>query len=196
MQLSELIAEVYTITGRPDLVAETASAVRKATLKMHAIDFFYRDLQEIVVGFPTTDYKQQYDLGANLQDYRAIKYIRQWNATHIGTEKFLERVEPDVVLDSCGLEGTDIWYVAGNMLNMKCLATFSNVVIGYYKHPNITTNLYSSWIAVEQPFAIIEEAAVNIFQMIGHAEMKTTYERMSAANILLLRQNYLDPQAR
>lgn len=196
MQLSELIAEVYTITGRPDLVAETASAIRKATLKMHSLDFFYRDLQETVVGFSTAAYKQQYDLGVNLPDYRAIKYIRQWNATHVGSERFLERVEPDVLLDSYGAEGKDIWYVAGTMLNMKCYALLTNVVIGYYRHPNITTNLFSSWIAIEQPFAIIEEAAVNIFQMIGHSEMKATYERMSAGNMQLLRQNYLDAQAR
>ena len=45
MTLAELIAEAYTLTARPDLVAETASAIRKATLKMHSVDYFYRDLQ-------------------------------------------------------------------------------------------------------------------------------------------------------
>jgi hypothetical protein len=35
MTLAELISEVYTITGRPDRVAETASAIKSATLKAH-----------------------------------------------------------------------------------------------------------------------------------------------------------------
>jgi hypothetical protein len=58
MTLAELIAEVYTLTGRPDLVAETSAAVRKATLKMHSVDFFYRDLQEKIITFTTPAYKQ------------------------------------------------------------------------------------------------------------------------------------------
>lgn len=196
MTLAELIAEVYTITGRPDLVAETSSAVRKATLKMHTVDFFYRDLQETILAFSTAAYKQQLDLSANLTTYRAIKYVREWNQVATGKELFLEKVEPDAIIDEYRRECADIWYVAGHMLNIKCSKLLSYCTVGYYQRPDISTNLYNSWIAVEMPFAIIEEAAVNIFQMIGHGEMRQTYEQMSAANIIALRANYLDSQAR
>ena len=196
MTLAELIAEVYVLTGRPDKVAETAACVRKATLKMHSVDFFYRDLQEIVVSFTTPAYKQQYDLGANIPGYRAINYIREWNSVPLGSEIILSAIPPDAILNEYGTEATDVWYVAGNQLNSKSSKLLTNVVLSYYKHPNITTNLYSSWIATEQPYAIIEEAAANLFQMIGHAEMRQTYERLSIANMAMLRQNYLEMQAR
>ena len=196
MTLTELIAEVYTLTGRPDQVAETSVAIRKATLKMHSLDFFYRDLQEKIIQFPTTSYKQQYDLGVNLSSYRALKYVRQWNVVPTGKERYLESIEPDAIMDSYGKEATNIWYVAGSNLNIKCSELISNLVIGYYKHPDIATSTYSSWIAIEQPFAIIEEACAMIFQSIGHAEMARKFEALSAQNMALLRQNYLEAQAR
>lgn len=196
MTLTELVAVVYTLTGRPDLVAETSAAIRKATLKMHSVDYFYRDLQEKIITFPTPSYKQQYDLGVNLPSYRALKYVRQWNAMPVGTERYLTVIEPDSILDSYGKEATDIWYVAGSNLNIKCRDLVTNLVIGYYKHPDITTATFSSWIAIEQPFAIIEEACATVFQMIGHTEMARKFELLSSQNMALLRQNYLESQAR
>lgn len=196
MTLAELIAEVYTITNRPDLVAETSSAIRKATLKMHSLDYFYKDLQETIIGFAVAGYKQQYDLQANLPDYRTVKYLRHWSATATGEAKYLRAIDPAAVVNQFGKEGTDIWYIAGNMLNIKAAVEVSNLVIGYYRRPNITTNLFSSWIAVEEPFYIIEEAAATLFKTIGHSEMANTYRAMSGDNAILLRQNYLEPQAR
>jgi hypothetical protein len=122
--------------------------------------------------------------------------VRQWNATPTGQERYLEAIEPDSVLDHYGAEHTDIWYVAGSNLNIKCRELISNLVIGYYRHPNIATSTYSSWIAIEQPFAIIEEACAYIFQTIGHAEMARKFELLSRDNVILLRQNYLEVQAR
>ena len=42
--LAALLADVYSLTTRPDLVAESTVAVRKATLKAHLSDYFFRDL--------------------------------------------------------------------------------------------------------------------------------------------------------
>jgi hypothetical protein len=56
--LAELQADVITITNRPDLVAETLLAVKKATLKMHQLDFFYKDLVESGLVFDPVDYTQ------------------------------------------------------------------------------------------------------------------------------------------
>lgn len=196
MTLTELIAEVYTLTGRPDLVAETSAAVRKATLKMHGVDFFYRDLQEEVIAFATPAYKQQYDLQANIPNYRGIKYLREWSAAPTGKELMLDLIEPDAVLDEYLRERTNVYYVAGTSLNIKADRMLSTLVIGYYRRPETSTNLFSSWIALEQPFAIIEEAAANVFHMIGHESAKVTYQALARDQIVLLKQNYLEVQAR
>ena len=42
----ELYDDVVTITKRPDLAAETALAIRAATLKLHQSDFYFKDLFE------------------------------------------------------------------------------------------------------------------------------------------------------
>jgi len=195
MTLTELIKEVYVITGRPDLVEATAAAVRKATLKLHSVDYFYRDLEEVIVGFPVEAYKQQYDLAVNLPDFRSVKYVRHWTQLANTHNKYLDQIDPSAVFNEYGREASNVWYVAGSMLNIKSTGSISNLVIGYYKRPNVSTNLFTSWIANEEPYYIIEEAAYNIFQMIGQQEAKVTYQVMSAANVLLLKQNYLTPLA-
>ena len=59
MTLNELIAEVYTITNRPDLVAQTLMAVRSATLKLHQSDYYYKDIFETGFQFTSAEYLQQ-----------------------------------------------------------------------------------------------------------------------------------------
>ena len=46
MTFDELVAEVYLLTARGDLTAETQSAVKAATLKAHKSDFFSKDIFE------------------------------------------------------------------------------------------------------------------------------------------------------
>ena len=196
MTLAELIAEVHILTGRPDLVDEATAAVRKATLKLHSTDYYYKDLVEKIIGFTTEGYKQQYDLSINVPEARTMKYVRHWTPTHVGSEKYLDKIEPDAIMDSYGKEFTNCWYVAGTLLNIKSKELITNLVIGYYKRPNITTNLYSSWIAVEEPYYIIEEAALYVCTNIGRNDLAAILQRQSAANIAMLKQNYLDAQAR
>jgi hypothetical protein len=53
-----LLADVYDITKRSDLVAETTLAVRAATLKLHQSDFYPKDLSEAKVQFASSAYFQ------------------------------------------------------------------------------------------------------------------------------------------
>ena len=48
---AELLADVYTLTNRSDLIAETKLAVKMATLKMHQRDYFYKDIRETGIQF-------------------------------------------------------------------------------------------------------------------------------------------------
>jgi hypothetical protein len=61
MTLAELIQEVYSLTGRPDRVAETNSAFKSATLKAHQSDYYYKDLLEAGTVFPSAEYLQTWD---------------------------------------------------------------------------------------------------------------------------------------
>ncbi len=61
MTYDELVTEVYALTKRPDLVAETASLIKAATLKAHHTDFYSKDLFETSVTWPAPSFRQQLD---------------------------------------------------------------------------------------------------------------------------------------
>ena len=197
MNLNELAAEVYTITNRPDLVAETSLAIRKSTMKMHSIDFFKRDLQEISLSVPVPSMQIQVDINAQLPRLRGIAYIRNNSSTGGNVPNpFFEPIDPRQLLDSYGQEISDIYYQGGQTLNIKSRTLVSNLLVGYYQAPVVSLTGYSSWIAVEQPYAIIEDAAATIFRMVGNLEQAKLYEASTMQNVILLRQNYLEGVAR
>ena len=63
MTFDELVEEVFLITARRDLVAETNSAVKAATLKAHKSDFYSKDIFETGVEFDTFSFRQSLKCG-------------------------------------------------------------------------------------------------------------------------------------
>lgn len=51
VSFAELVADVYTLTNRPDLVGETVLAVQAATLKAHQSDDYIYDFREQSIVF-------------------------------------------------------------------------------------------------------------------------------------------------
>lgn len=199
MNLAEMATEVYTITNRPDLVAETSAALRKATIKMHSLDFFPRDMAEVTLAVPTPGNNVQVDIGVTLTRFRALAYVRDNTSPQLNglPNKIFRQIEARELLDEYSLEKSNVWYLGGQVINIKSSTPVSSLLIGYYQNPVINpAGSYSSWIAVEQPFVLIEEAAATIFAMTGNAEMARFYMQQSVANAALLRQNYLEGVAR
>lgn len=168
MNFTELVAEVYTITNRPDLVAETALAVKSATLTLHRKDSFYKDLFETALQYTTVDYLQTIDYRTLFANYRSLKYLRKFDPTSTPSVSVLkdefEIVTPDQVFDSYNLERSDVCYVAGSVIQVKSSTKIGYSLIGVYLNPIVSTPAtYSSWIALEAPYAIVFAAAALIF---------------------------------
>ncbi len=175
MTLTELQQEVYTLTNRPDLVAETLLAVRQSTLALHQSDFFWRDLQETGISFPTSAYTQELEYRSIIPLFRSLKYLRKANAdSTVGA--FFTVVSPESVLDSYGVDRTDVCYAAGASIEIKSSTQFQYAVLGYYANPNIVPANYNSWIALDHPYAIVFEAAEKVFKMIGKSEEFAAYK--------------------
>jgi hypothetical protein len=181
MNLAELQAEVYTLTNRPDRVAETLSAVRAATLKAHNSDYYYRDLYETAVVFSSSEFFQQVDYQSLVPRWRAFKYLRKLDTTVTPNVpgKFFDLVVPENVLDDYAVHREDICYVAGQNLQVRSSTAFQYALMGCYIHPDITVATYSSWIAVDNPWAIIYEAASAVFKMIGKSEEGVSYKLLA-----------------
>lgn len=169
MTLTELQEEVYTITKRPDLVAETLLAVRQSTLALHQSDYFWKDVGETGLSFPTAAYLQEIEYRSIIPQFRSIKYLRKSDSTG-AVGAFFTVITPEAVLDLYGTDRTDVCYAAGASIEIKSSTQIQYAILGYYKNPVVTVSGYNSWIALDHPYAIILEAAEKVFKMIGKTE--------------------------
>jgi hypothetical protein len=178
MTLTELQAEVYTLTNRPDLVAQTLTAVRAATLKAHQADYYWKDLFETGVSFDSALFLQSLDYRTLIPLFRSMKYIRK--ATSNGTLGAVLTLKlPETVFDSYNEEIVDVYYMAGFVVQIKSSTALQYIALGCYLNPNISVSGYNSWIALDHPYAIVYEAAAAVFKMIGKTEEFSAYSSLA-----------------
>lgn len=194
MNLAELIAECKAITRRPDLHDRTQSAVLAATLKVHHMDFWYKDLVEVTIEFDDPQFISNFAPTDVIPRYRKAKYIRIWegDATSGVPLSFLTPIQIEQALDGYGYHKNNVFYQAGNLIQIRTAQPLKRALFGCYVHPNVTTSAYSSWIAVEEPYAIVHEACRVIFREIGATEQANTQERLLAEILTSMRMSYID----
>jgi hypothetical protein len=187
MTFTELCNEVYTLTNRPDLIAETKVAVKAATLKMHQSDYYYKDLYEFGVSFPTSEYVQSLEYKFVLPNWRALKYIRKTDVVGSDTDSFLTVLTPEETVDSYGMNKNDICYVAGQVIQIRSSTQLQYIFVGCYTNPTLVEASYNSWIASDHPYAIVYDAVATIFKMTGFDEQATLMRQLVAEQIAELR---------
>jgi hypothetical protein len=181
MSLSQQIADVITITNRADLVAETTLAVKQATLKLHHLDNFPRDLFEVSFACATSDYQQLVDYQALLSArFRSISWMRKLDfSSGLNMGEPFDIIDPEQSLDSYGADKTEVVYLSGNLWKIRTSEPWQYFSVGYYLDPDVTDSGYSSWIDGLIPHAISTEAARIVFKMIGKDEDSAKYDILS-----------------
>jgi hypothetical protein len=174
---TELLAEVYAITNRPDLVVETKTAIKAATLKAHNLDFFYKDIFETSLQWDAAAYLQTFEYRSYIPRWRSLKYIRKFDVTSDTPGEFFTILDPTDILDKNSVHKDNAAYVAGEILKLRSATTFDYALMGCYLQPDITEDSYSSWIAVEFPYVIVFEAAAAVFKMVGFDEQSATWRQ-------------------
>lgn len=192
MTLNELIQEVYSLTNRPDLINETLSAVKAATLKVHGSDFYFKDLFESGVDAGASSYIQSIDLKGLISNYRSLKYIRKYDAVGSMAGRFLDIVNPGEILDDYGIERQDIAYEAGRLLQVKMSTQEQYFLFGCYLYPIVTTTGYTSWIADEYPYSIVFDAVAKIYGMLQKTEARDYYASESGIVVAELKGSNID----
>lgn len=202
MKLSELLTAVVTKTKRPDLEDDILLAVQEATLFLHQVDFFRRDLIEVPICYDTPTFSGRIDIGAEcaLPGFRKISYWRKADrATRIpvaGKDGFFSQVEPDALLDTFNEQKRNVYYLAGRYINWLSSSKDSLHLIGYWKNPKIGEGEYDSWIADYSPFPIIKYAAGIVFNDIGQKEVGAEEKREAIAMMQVLLQNEIETAGR
>ena len=176
-----------TLTNRPDLVNETALAVKAATLKAHQSDDYIKDFAEYAVTFSSADFYQTMDYKSVIPLWRKPRYLRKHDGSAPG--KFLTYIEPEKVVDEFGASRQDIFYIAGANLQIRSSDSLQYLLVGAYINPIVTSVGYNSWVADDYPFAIVYEAAAIIFKTIGYDEQVPVYRNMVAEQMQLLKQH-------
>jgi hypothetical protein len=178
MNLTELQQEVYGLTNRPTLVAETLSAVRAATLELHQEDFYPKDLFETGIVFSAPAYVQQIDYRAIIPRWRAFKYLRKTDITGTEQGEFFNPITPEEVLDDYKLNRDDVCYLAGSVIQIRSSTELQYSILGCYLNPDITALGFNSWIAQDHPYAIIYKAASIVFKAIGQDTQFAAYTKL------------------
>lgn len=194
MNFNEIVQEVITVTRRPDLTERIESAVKSATLKAHHSDFFYKDLYEQSVEFGQEYYIQNFLPTDIFPAFRKAKYIRFWHGDVDGYPgHFLEPIQIENSIDDYGCIKADVFYMAGQLLQIRTSAPIKRCLFGAYLHPVITpVNAYCSWIANEYPWAIIYEAARVVFRGIGKDQEAAEMARLVAEEYQVLKLSNVD----
>jgi len=185
---NNLIADVYTLTKRPDLIAETALAIRKATMKAHSADMWKNDISTAIIILPVLplgsqlSFRYAVDLTnvANFPLFRKVSSIDEYNTIPTGQELHFKELDSDRILDNYATEDINYWYQMGKQVNLRANKNLTYLSVDYYQYPNITPALYTSWIAQEFPDIIVCEAAANIFKTIGKDNEAASYGNMFA----------------
>lgn len=175
---TDIVADVYTITSRSDLVVDTALAVRQATLAAHRSDKYIRDIQEgfLPIGKPTDgSANYQIDIPSYFPNWRAFAYLRPYDSVTqsksrivLGPDSF---IASDGILDPYSDDKVNVAYVAGSNLNVLLEAAYDSFLYGYYKNPTLSPDdNYESWIAREQPAIITIDAARKILESVGYED--------------------------
>jgi len=183
---SSLLNDVYTHTNRPDLVNETTLAIRKATSKAHGSDEFPEDMVH-VTAMPTAGANQN----EYLLDVSAMPFLRHRKVLQIinsSTRRAYEQISVNDLFDSYGNLKQECWYKAGLMYRINAaLSDAATLDCIYLQNPELVPDTYFSWIALEHPEAIVEEAASQVFKAVGKDAEYQRYAQLSMENLMRLK---------
>ncbi len=183
---SELVSDVYILTNRPDLVVETALAVKAATLKAHQSDFFPKDLYEVGIQWNPVAFIQSLDYRTIVPRWRAFKYLRKYSNSLAGD--FFTLLTPEQTLDRYSINRENICYLAGEALEIRSSTEDDYMILSCYVNPITEQNTFTSWIALDHPYAIVYEAARTVFKQIGWDEQATAIRQEVMEQYQILKQ--------
>lgn len=209
--LDSLAADVYTLTNRPDLVAETLVSLKKAIRKFHGAETFKRDLAveriDMTAQTPLAANQYRWSLALSLfpsfRRFKAVNFppelipsynttpapLRDWTAG-FKLDTVFHEIAPDNLFDRYGYERQNYFFITGSTVLVKAGWYVDFLDFTYYKWPVIpalTSDPVTSWIVNEYPDCIVEEAAGAVFKMIGKDDEFNRFAGLFADNLVILK---------
>jgi hypothetical protein len=172
---TQQINDIITITNRPELTAETALALRQATLRAHACAHFIRDL--VVSAIPNSDLSQAFtnltiDI-STLARFRDVSGVKLLDVNgNVLTYPAVDVVEIGDIYEpgyeDRGILRQNICWLAGTNLNIYSGGGNYGAEVTWFQAPKLSSDVYDSWIAQMFPDVIIWEACYFIWNRSGN----------------------------
>lgn len=161
-------------------------------MNAHLTDYYWRDISTADVIFDAAAYIQELDI-QTIPRFRAFSYFRKWDPSFSSSQSnplilpplysnnstvsgvlaldFIKIITPDAIFDDYGTEKLDVGYAAGSTFFIKSSTLLAQAKIGYYSYPFLDQSnegaALQSWIAEDQPYAIIFPAIAMTFTNTG-----------------------------
>ena len=193
MTWAELLDEIYTLTKRSDLVAETGVALRNAVRMAHKSGKFWRDLAQVTINNLALDTVQEVDIPTYLPRLKQVAYIR----STANNDLQLKEVRIDDLLDEDNYARTNVYWGLGTKLKIRAYAAEASYQVAYWRYPVVSpSTAFDSWIAEDHSDALILPAATTVLQMIGENEIRAKLEPLAAQAMRDLIEDNLEMQGR
>ena len=186
MNLIEALAEVISITKRPDKDWESVSNINKAITYFTLKADFYQDLVEASLEISPTSYGETIDLSL-LTRFRKFKYVKPRARRY-----YLLPISPETLLTPSGIVQPNRYYVAGQTLTYTLSELNDYLEVGYYQYPEplVVGSVENHWMLDIIPWAVIERSASQVFKSIGEDISARFYEASSNELFLAARRDF------
>lgn len=194
---AEIQADVFQTTKRPDLVADTTIAIRKATMKFHSADDWLPDLVTVTVPLtPLFSGDARFSIPTNTAPF--VRFRKEYMIRQLVSPPTSNSGQPleslqltDLYDREYAIEKNNYYYRAGNSLTLRTAILWVNAAVTYFQYPITDELTYSSWIADAYRDMITEEACAHLFKMIGKDNVWEQYRAMFTENLAQLRMAHI-----
>lgn len=167
---TSLYEQVVVNTNRPNLVAETKSAIVAATKELHNRGKFLADIREVLLTSTnggSTSYKFVIPPEKLIREILNVSPATQDCLKGVSLEK-ISPFEPP----KCGN-----WYSwLHNVITIGVSHPASTFAISYLSFPDTREDLYDSWIAVKYPHFVTDAASFRVLTMAGQSPQANIYK--------------------
>jgi len=144
-------AAVNDLTKRPELVTVTNLAIRTATLRAHAVDFFPRDRSSFVFTYTppnSTSFVDIPSIYTSIPLLRSAEFLQSEDAlTYSATENLEYISSPEQFWDEDNLRRYSVFTQIGDSLRCSFASATGRARLWHYVNPDVSSGSYSSWIA-------------------------------------------------
>lgn len=185
----DLLDEIYVLTNRPDLSAETAIALRQTTRLAHKSGKYWRDLKTKLITGLALDAIQSIDLAVEAPRFRGVARLCSTDNPQL---EFKDTLASDL-LDPDGYYRTNVYWGLGNRLNVRAAAPEAAYTLDYFEYPIMTpTASYATWLAEEHRDLLVTMSAANVLSMVGETEIAGRLQGLATAELAMLKNSNLE----